>query len=342
LVVLAVAGMAGLRMWARQPGFTGGARAVDLGQEPRTERVAALAGDGTGTSVRSRVLFALYVNSWKSRIKWESGKHWLGANLSAAETVEWLARTVRRPVVRVLVPEGFNRFQIAERLQSLGVCSAEGFKNASADSAALSRVGLGERSSAEGHLFPATYEFHVNGVPGAVMAQMVQNAEQRRVALAERYAERLATLQLEFGWGMEEVISLASIIEKETGFASERGKIASVFFNRLRDPKFLPRRRLQSDPTAAYGCLVQPELESCAGLARVTPEMLRDRNNRYNTYMHEGLPPTPIGNPGEAAIEAVLAPADTPYLFFVVNPSRPGEHLFSRTLEEHRAAMRER
>jgi UPF0755 protein len=147
-------------------------------------------------------------------------------------------------------------------------------------------------------------------------------------------------LTQEFGFGLNEVLTLASMVEKETARPEERALIASVFFNRLRDPAFSPRRMLQSDPTAVYGCLVEPSAApSCADFrGRVTPAMLRDPLNRYNTYRHPGLPPGPIANPGERAIEAVLAPAQTDYLFFVRNG--PGSHSFSRTFEEHSRGVR--
>jgi UPF0755 protein len=107
----------------------------------------------------------------------------------------------------------------------------------------------------------------------------------------------------------------------------------------LHDPEFRPARMLQSDPTASYGCIVgAAEIPSCAGFhGSVTPALLRDAANPYNTYRHAGLPPGPIANPGEASIEAVLAPAQTDYLYFVAKGG--GRHAFSRTFAEHREAL---
>jgi UPF0755 protein len=111
-----------------------------------------------------------------------------------------------------------------------------------------------------------------------------------------------------------------------------------VFRNRLSYPDFRPARSLQSDPTAAYGCLVDPTLGSCRDYAgKILPTMLRDDQNPYNTYRHPGLPPGPIGNPGLRALEATLSPATTDYLFFVAAGN--GRHTFSRTLEEHETAI---
>jgi len=137
------------------------------------------------------------------------------------------------------------------------------------------------------------------------------------------------------------VLTLASMIEKEARASDERPLIASVFFNRLRDPEFRPARMLQSDPTASYGCVVAgEEIPSCAGFhGNVTPALLRDASNPYNTYRHAGLPPGPIANPGEASISAVLAPAESDFLYFVAKGQGTGRHTFSRTFAEHREAL---
>jgi UPF0755 protein len=148
--------------------------------------------------------------------------------------------------------------------------------------------------------------------------------------------ERLTAIR---GWSERDVLTLASIVERESAAPDERARIASVFFNRLDDATFRPARRLQSDPTAGYGCLVAGErIASCAGYrGRVTPEILRDPQNPFNTYRHPGLPPGPIANPGEGAISAVLKPEVTDYLYFTLGPD--GRHRFGRTFEEHRRAI---
>jgi UPF0755 protein len=149
-------------------------------------------------------------------------------------------------------------------------------------------------------------------------------------------------LEESLGFGELEVLTLASIVEKEAAHAEERPLVASVFFNRLTDPEFKPAKALQSDPTAGYGCLVaSARIPSCSGYSgEVRPAMLRDGQNPYNTYRHPGLPPGPIANPGEAAIAAVLAPADTDFLYFVSLGG--GRHVFSKSFEEHNAAVARR
>ena len=142
------------------------------------------------------------------------------------------------------------------------------------------------------------------------------------------------------GWGESEILTLASIVEKEAQVDEERPIIASVFFNRLDDESFRPRRMLQSDPTAGYGCLVLGEtIPSCRDYQqRIVPAILRDASNPYNTYRHPGLPPGPIANPSEASVLAVLTPAKTNYLFFVATGN--GRHRFSSSYEEHESHVR--
>jgi UPF0755 protein len=137
-------------------------------------------------------------------------------------------------------------------------------------------------------------------------------------------------------WGKREIVILASMIEKEAAVDDERAVFASVFLNRLRDPSFLPKK-LQSDPTAGYGCLVGTSLPCVGYTGKITHEINVDDANAYSTYVHEGLPPGPIGNPGARAIEAVMSPALTHYFFFVAKGG--GRHTFSETLGGHNAAV---
>ena len=179
------------------------------------------------------------------------------------------------------------------------------------------------------------------GTLDPVVGRLVHEAKERLHRLSGLHPKAMARLREQFNWSTHEVIILASIVEKEAAAADEQRLVASVFFNRLLDREFRPARRLQSDPTAAYGCMVAPgRAPSCKASARgVTASMLRDAANPYNTYAHPGLPPGPIGNPGESAILAVLDPAQTDFLFFVARGA--GRHHFSRTLEQHNQAIRQ-
>jgi UPF0755 protein len=283
-------------------------------------------------------LFEAYVVVTGSMPRLKPGQHLLRQGLSPADLVARLTRSSLRPVVKVTIPEGYNRFQIAERLEKLEVSSAEAFLIATTDDARLRELGIAA-DSAEGYLFPATYELFVDHDPDLVATTLVRETKKRLQRLFQQNPGRLEELRRREGWGEREVLNLAAIIEKEAADSREHGNIASVFYNRLNDPSFRPKRMLQSDATAGYGSLnARAEIETCqdyAGL--VTPAMLRDVTNPYNTYKHPGLPPGPIANPSESAILSVLNPPDTPYFFFVAGAAK--RHVFSRTLSEHDHAI---
>jgi UPF0755 protein len=170
---------------------------------------------------------------------------------------------------------------------------------------------------AEGTLAPNSYEVVPGADRAALVAQMV--ALQTDV-LAEEWARRAEGLPYETP---EEALIMASIVEKETGIAEERGRVASVFVNRLRDGM-----KLQTDPTVIYGVT---QGEGVLGRGLRQSELRRE--TPWNTYVIDGLPPTPIANPGRAAIAAALNPDTTPYLFFVADGT--GGHAFAETLAEH-------
>jgi UPF0755 protein len=289
--------------------------------------------------LQSPLLFAWYARVLHPSASVRAGDHVLNDGLSPRELAQRLLDDGSRASVRVNLPEGFTVAQMAKRLEETEVCAASAFEQSARDPELLRSLSV-QASSAEGHLFPASYDWRVDSDAGSIVQSLVREMDKRIGRIRSRHPGALERLGQEFGFAVSEVLTLASMIEKEAARPEERPLIASVFFNRLRDPHFSPRRMLQSDPTAVYGCLVAPhEAPSCADFrGRVTPAMLRDPANRYNTYRHPGLPPGPIANPGEGAIEAVLAPAQTDYLFFV--RTGPGRHAFSRTFEEHSRGVR--
>jgi UPF0755 protein len=138
---------------------------------------------------------------------------------------------------------------------------------------------------------------------------------------------------------VRDVVTLASMVEKEAVADDERPIIASVFLNRMRDPAFKPKH-LECDPTASYGCLVSPEkATSCAEFTgRATAAIEHDPDNPYSTYTHEGLPPGPIANPGARSLEAAMSPASSHFFYFVARGD--GRHAFSETYQAHLAAVR--
>lgn len=276
-------------------------------------------------------LFAAYLRVTGADDAFRRGEVLLGDRLRPEEVARRL-RTDREGVpVRVTVPEGFNRFEIARRLDAAGVCDEAAFLAASA----VAPEGV-EAPTAEGYLFPDTYELRTASDARAVVRRMVRNHRERTAELFDRHATALRRLREQVGMGEHEVVALASIVEKEAAVADERPVIAGVFLNRLRSETFRPRRRLQADPTVSYGCLAEPEAApSCARFdgRTITRAMLDDAANRYNSYRHEGLPPGPIANPGLASIVAVLDPTLHDFLYFVARGER--RHRFSATIERH-------
>ncbi|MBI4700504.1 MAG: endolytic transglycosylase MltG [Deltaproteobacteria bacterium] len=274
----------------------------------------------------------------------EPGPHLLPARSSPRLLGDCLCRRPARPVVKVAIPEGFDRFAVAERLEQAGVASRGAFAEASAAAVPLGSPdgGVGpaaKADTAEGYLFPATYQFPIDAAPADVVRRMVAEFERRWQKLAAAHREELEALRASMGWGRHEVVVLAPMVEKEAADTKEQPLVASVFLNRLRDPSF-PRKVLQSDPTAMYACRAMPELvPACAGFSgRATQALNRDSRNPYSTYEHEGLPPGPIANPGTAALEAVLVPARSRFFYFVADGE--GRHVFSVDLAEHEDAVR--
>jgi UPF0755 protein len=286
--------------------------------------------------ISSPRLFAAYRSVLSPSLELSPGPHVVRGDLSARELLRRLARAPGRAAARVVIPEGFNHVQLAERLQSLGVCDASDFRLAVRDPSLASRLGI-PATTCEGYLFPATYELLADSTPSAVVSVLVAEAKRHLARLQAERAAQFAARKAAQGLTEHDVVTLASIIEKEAARGDEKPIIASVFLNRLSDPSFRPLRMLQSDPTAIYGCLVQePAPESCSP-GRPTPAMLRDASNLYNTYRHAGLPPGPVSSPGEEALMAVLEPAQTDYLYFVAQGG--GRHRFSRSFAEHRGAI---
>lgn len=212
----------------------------------------------------------------------------------------------RTPIaLRVVVPEGLTSWQITEALKGAEFLEGE-----------IAEV------PAEGTLAPETYEVS----RGATRARLLERmAERQSAILAEAWENRKPDVPV---GSPEEALILASIVEKETALAEERGQVASVFVNRMREGM-----RLQTDPTVIYG-ITQGKGILDRGLRQ---SELRERTE-WNTYVIEGLPPTPIANPGRASIEAALNPAETDFLYFVADGS--GGHAFARTLAEHNANVR--
>jgi peptidoglycan lytic transglycosylase G len=214
---------------------------------------------------------------------------------------------------RVTIPEGSTLDQVAALLAGAGFGGSDEFLCVARNADFLLKLDL-PASGLEGYAFPDTYAFSWSMSPEQVLTAMVQRFHDQTAALETR--------RRELGMSTPDVVIVASIIEREAAAPNERPLVSAVFQNRLR--LGMP---LQSDPTAVYGRDVHGA-PTAADLTVDTP---------YNTYLHAGLPPGPICNPGRAALDAALNPAHVPYLYFVSR--KDGTHAFSSTLEEHNRAV---
>ncbi|MFO7838601.1 MAG: endolytic transglycosylase MltG [Desulfosalsimonadaceae bacterium] len=217
---------------------------------------------------------------------------------------------------KVTIPEGYTIEQIAAILEEKGLTGKEAFLDAASDPEFTEKLGI-PADTAEGYLFPDTYRFARNAGAEKIIETMAEEMRQNIPAKWEKRAQEL-------GLSMHQVLTLASIIEKETSTPRERPLISSVFHNRLDK-----NMRLETDPTVIYGIQNFDGNLTRSDLNTHTP---------YNTYQIKGLPPGPIANPSREAIRAALYPADTSYLYFVAKPDRT--HYFSKTLNAHNQAVR--
>ncbi len=247
--------------------------------------------------------------------KLKAGEYLLAASMTPLEILDKIVNGDVR-FYKLTVPEGYNLHQIAESVSLAGLASEDAFYKAATDLTALRRLNI-NAPMFEGYLFPETYYFPTQSTPAQIITKMV---EQFQAVFTAKMKLRAQELNL----SVHQVVTLASIIEKETGAAEERAVISSVFHNRLKK-----RMRLESDPTVIYG------LKSFDG--NLTRKHL-NTPTPYNTYVIKGLPPGPIANPGRKAILAALYPADTRFLFFVSKNDHT--HYFSADLKSHNRAVR--
>jgi UPF0755 protein len=267
--------------------------------------------------IRSPWLFGAYARLRGLGSGLKSGVYGLHTGAGWAEVVDAL-RKGRGALARFTIPEGLTLAEVADyaRIQ-LGV-PRDSFLAAARDPALLAKLGLGPgATSAEGFLYPTTYLVRVH--PAA--REVVRMTTDRFLAYwSPEWQARLDSLQ----WSRAQLVTLASIIQAEVRYAPDREYVSAVYHNRLQRGM-----KLEADPTViyAYG----------RRLKRVFEKNLRIRSP-YNTYLHAGLPPGPIGQPDTASVRAALYPAPVPFLYFVAQPD--GKHIFSVTFAEHQAAIR--
>ncbi len=293
-----------------------------LGSGPRTVEIAPQQGllEVAGTLadagiIRSRVAFvALAVFRGTARTL-KAGEYEIPQGATLLATLQLLEAGKVKPHLIVL-PEGFTIRELARQLETEGMAPAAEVLRVAGSPIFAQSLGI-DTDSLEGYLFPDTYRVTKGMRVEEILGRMVQ-----------RFREKIATPDVleragARGLTLHELITLASIIEKEAVVADERPIIAGVFWNRLR--RDMP---LQADPTVAYAV-------GKDGHVPTRDDLLMD--HPFNTYRRRGLPPGPIANPGRASVQAALSPAPVPYLYFVAIDDR--RHHFSSTLDEHNQAV---
>jgi UPF0755 protein len=285
---------------------------------PRTETFVELA-PGSSTArigqqleaagvVRSR--YAFDVLRWFKRGTLRAGEYRFARPQPVIEIYE---RIVRGDVFTktLTIPEGASIFEIATRVEQAGLGARQDFLDAAVKQTELVADLDPKAKSLEGYLFPDTYRFQRKAGPAQICAAMVRRF-------------RAVAGQLGLKGNVHAVVTMASLVERETAVDEERPLVASVFTNRL--AKDMP---LMTDPAVIYGLELEGRWRGAihqSDLSRDTP---------YNTYLHTGLPPGPVANPGARSLRAAMEPAKTDYLYFVAAGANPqGRSLFSRTLDE--------
>ena len=265
--------------------------------------------------IKSAMKFVLIarIKGYDKRLK--AGEYLLSAAMTPLQLLDIMVKgTVK--LYKLTIPEGYNLYQIAELVEAADLGSKTDFIQAATDGDRVRQHGL-EGETFEGYLFPDTYFFPKEVTIERLIAAMVK---QFRSVFVPQWQTRAKAL----GLTVHQVVTLASIIEKETGAALERPIISSVFHNRLKK-----KMRLETDPTVIYGIKNFDGNLTRKHLTTPTP---------YNTYKIRGLPIGPIANPGSASLKAALYPDDTKYIYFVSR--QDNTHQFSTNLKQHNRAVR--
>ncbi len=306
---LATAWLKPYKNYAESPKFIWiprGATSYQIAHQLQTEGV-----------VRHWTLFLSYLKIIKRSSALQAGEYQFEGSLTVPEIADKLIRGLVF-YHQITVPEGYSLFDIADLLEEKGFCTAQAFRAAAAHVNLVSDL-VQNAKNLEGFLFPDTYRLTRTATADEIVQWMVDRFRQVYTNYFESEA-RKSSLSL------KEIVTLASLIEKETGLDEERELVSAVFHNRLR--KRIP---LQCDPTVIYAAKL---------MGRFRGEIYRsdlELNSPYNTYRHSGLPPSPIANPGLKSIQAALRPAQVDYLYFVSDSN--GSHIFSSTLAQHNRAV---
>ena len=319
LILLAIFAAAGWLAWA-----------LTSTVEPPGETFVMLRPGYSTHRIAAELKNAGIIRSQEAFILWHYYHH--GRSLKAGEylfdksaNIIDIQKRLRRGDVyfhTVVVPEGFTMFDIARAIEAAGLGPADDFlKVAQSDTTLVADLDPSAHSL-EGYLFPETYEFTrmmtMQEMAGAMVKQF------RQVALQLGLVPNPTGVASDppAGYSPREVVTMASIVEKETSVPAERPEVASVYYNRL-----AKKMALGADPSIIYAELLAGTYQGALHHADMSV------SSPYNTYRNAGLPPGPIANPGRSALEAAMHPAQTDYYYFVADAQ--GHHRFARTMAEH-------
>ncbi len=317
LLLAALAALIGMEMYLRTP-IVHPETVITVTQgAPLTQIARSLELSGAITHPE---LFIVYGRLHGDDRAIKAGEYVISSGMSPRQIMHKFILGMSR-TFKIQVIEGWNLQQIAEHLSQAPFVTdktafVRDFLTACRDPARIARLGI-KASSLEGFLFPDTYHIRRPRNAGEIVDVLTD-------AFRRQYKKHLAGIAVPNGLDLLQIVTLASIIEKETGAAAERKLVSAVFHNRLRKGM-----KLETDPTGIYG------LKDYDGVIHQSD--LRNPHP-YNTYIHAGLPPGPIASPGLASLEAAVHPADVPYLYFVSR--NDGTHIFSEHYADHLKAVR--
>jgi UPF0755 protein len=294
VLVILVAALVAYLFW---PG-TGAPERFQVAEGSNAHRIADdLVSQGI---LRSRWPFLAWVRARHADQKIHVGRY----GFARGRAAYWLVDDIiagRTQKIRVVIPEGFSSWQIADRLGAAGVCDPKGF------------LDIVRAQKLEGFLFPATYDFEAGLMPATVVQRM-------KTKFDEVWTSSFAARAREAGFTKEQIVTLASIVEREVHVLEEGPTVAAVYLNRLKQGM-----RLEADPTVQYA--------KGEWVSRLTYADYRNTRSPYNTYQVHGLPPGPICSPGVNSLRSALWPSNSKALYFVAMGE--GRHSFSETYREH-------
>jgi UPF0755 protein len=284
---------------------------------PRSQQFVQLKSGSSARRIAADLKQAGIIRSQYAFLLWHSLKGYKALKAGEysfdhpARTAEVYDRIVRGDIYfhTLVVPEGFNMFDVASAIETAGLGRRDDFLQVARSQTALVRDWDPQASSLEGYLFPDTYHF-----------TRTQSLRDIAAAMVHRFRQASRDIGLESN--IHSIVTMASIVEKETGVAEERPIVASVFYNRI-----ARNMVLATDPSVIYAALLNDRYRGTIYRSDL------QFNSPYNTYKITGLPPGPISNPGRASMLAAMHPASTDYFYFVSD--NHGHHRFAHTMQQH-------